>query len=252
MLSGKTAVVTGGASGNGREISQTFAEQGADIVVADVRREPRLDGPPTDELVEAETDQRATYVSCDVSNEPDLVRAVDAAEEYGGVDVMVNNAGVIRRREFAETDPEEYTETMNINTFSAFFGTQAAAARMSEDGGAVINVASYRSDLGTGQYVDYCASKGGIKAMTYALADALGPSVRVNSIHPGIIETAQTIKDSQVVGTAAEDEYADAIPRGRIGRPEDVANAALYLASDLADYVTGESLYVDGGLTHTR
>lgn len=253
LLAGRTAVVTGGASGNGWAISTAFAEAGADVVVADVREEPREGGTPTPELVR-EAGSEASFVACDVTDLETLETAVEAADEFGGVDVMVNNAGVFRSETFLEVTPEAYERLMAVNVRGVFFGTQYAARRMVADGrgGSVINLSSVAGLEGSARYVTYCTSKGAVRLLTYATAAELGPEgVRVNAIHPGIIETAMTTDDVPLVGSAESEALRGRIPAGRFGRPEDVADAALYLASDLADYVNGESLVVDGGMTST-
>jgi NAD(P)-dependent dehydrogenase (short-subunit alcohol dehydrogenase family) len=253
LLTDRTAVVTGGASGNGRAISLAFAEEGADVVVADLREEPREGGTPTHELVR-ETGSAATFVECDVTDLDTLEAAVDAADGFGGVDVMVNNAGVFRSETFLEVPPEEYRRLMDVNVRGVFFGTQYAARRMVEDdrGGSVINLSSVAGLRGSANYVTYCTSKGAVRLLTYATAAELGPEgVRVNAIHPGVIETAMTTEDVPIVGSGGSESLRETIPSRRFGTPEDVADAALYLASDLADYVNGESLVVDGGMTST-
>ncbi|MEF8842899.1 MAG: SDR family oxidoreductase [Haloarculaceae archaeon] len=253
LLADRTAVVTGGASGNGRAISLAFAEEGANVVVADLREEPREGGTPTHELVR-ETGSEATFVECDVTDLDTLEAAVDAAEPFGGVDVMVNNAGIFRSETFLEVTPEEYRQLMDVNVRGVFFGTQYAARRMVEDdrGGSVINLSSVAGLEGSAGYATYCTSKGAVRLLTYATAAELGPEgVRVNAIHPGVIETAMTTDDVPIVGTEAGESFLEQIPSRRFGVPADVADAALYLASDLADYVNGESLVVDGGMTNT-
>jgi len=253
LLSGKTAVVTGGSSGNGRSIAQTFAAEGASIIVADIQAEPREGGKPTHELVASDHGVDATYVECDVTNLDQLEAAVDAADEFGGVDVMVNNAGIFREETFSEVEPDAYDQMMDINVKGVFFGAQYAARKMSTNGGgSIINMSSNAGLEGSAGFVTYCTSKGAVRLMTYALADELGPEgIRVNAIHPGAIETAMLKEDVAIVGTEAEEGYRQTIPLRRLGQPEDVANAALYLASDLASYVNGESLYVDGGMTNS-
>jgi len=253
LLSDRTAVVTGGASGNGRAISVAFAEAGADVVVADLREEPRESGTPTHDLVE-EAGSGAAFVECDVTDLDSLEAAVDAADEFGGVDVMVNNAGIFRSETFLEVTPEEYEGLMDVNVRGVFFGTQYAARKMIEEGrgGSVINLSSVAGLEGSANYVTYCTSKGAVRLLTYATAAELGPEgVRVNAIHPGLIETSMTTDDVPIVGTEAGESFLEQIPSRRFGTPEDVADAALYLASDLADYVNGESLVVDGGMHNT-
>jgi NAD(P)-dependent dehydrogenase (short-subunit alcohol dehydrogenase family) len=253
LLADSTAVVTGGASGNGRAIALAFAEHGADVVVADLQREPRTGGEPTDERVRAETDARATFVACDVSDRDDLRAAVAAADEFGGIDVMVNNAGVIQETPFLEVTEDEFEQVMDVNLRGTFFGAQAAAEAMVERGeGCIINLSSVAGIRGAANNATYCTSKGGVRLLTYSLAAELGSEgVRVNAIHPGYIETAMLTEDVPLIGTDAQETLERQIPQGRLGAPEDVAGAAVYLASDLADYVNGESLVVDGGNVST-
>jgi NAD(P)-dependent dehydrogenase (short-subunit alcohol dehydrogenase family) len=254
LLDGEVAVVTGGASGIGRQIALTYAGQGADVVVADLRESPREGGQPTHERVEAETDASATYVECDVTDVPTIETAVEAAEEFGGVSVMVNNAGRFRDESFLEVTPEQFDDLMALNVRGTFFGAQAAARRMVEAGteGTVINLSSVAGLSGTAGFATYCTSKGAVRLLTYALADELGDEgVRVNAIHPGIVETTMTTEDVPLVGTDQSGAALDRVPSGRWGQPEDVADAALYLASDLSSYVNGSSLVVDGGMTNT-
>ncbi|WP_459887188.1 SDR family oxidoreductase [Halostagnicola bangensis] len=254
MLSDRVAVITGASSGNGRAIARRFAEEGADIVIADIQEEPREGGEPTHELIDSETDASATYVDCDVSSQSDLEEAVDTAEEFGGVDVMVNNAGIFHGDEFLEVDEETYDRMMDINVKGTYFGAQAAAKRMVEsDGGSIINLSSVAGLEGSADFVTYCGTKGAVRLLTYAMAANLGPEgIRVNVIHPGLIETMMTTEDVEIMGTEAEEGFVQGIPSRRAGQPEDVADAALYLASDLSGYVNGESLVVDGGMTNTQ
>lgn len=255
MLADETAVVTGGASGNGRAIALTFAEEGADVVVADLEETPREGGTPTHERVREETDSDAKYVECDVSNVDDLAGMVDAAEEFGGVTVMVNNAGITESRSFLETTEEQYDALMDVNLKGVFFGAQAAAKSMVErgQGGSIINISSTSGLTGRPDGVAYCASKGGVRLLTYALAASLAPDVRVNAIHPDVTETAMTKSDLDIVGSPSGEAYVEQdILLGRAGKPEDVAGAALYLASDMASFVTGHSMVVDGGVMATK
>jgi len=253
LLADNSAVVTGGASGNGRAIALAFAEHGADVVIADVQREPRTDGVPTDERIESETDARVTFVRCDVSDRDDCRKAVEAADAFGGVDVMINNAGILRETPFLEVTEDEFDEMLAVNLKGVFFGAQAAAEVMLERGeGCIINLSSVAGIQGAPTNTTYCASKGGVRLLTYSLAAELGPQgVRVNAIHPGYIETAMLTEDVPLLGTDAQATLEEQIPQSRLGRPEDVAGAAVYLASDLADYVNGESLVVDGGNVST-
>ncbi|ELZ06599.1 SDR family oxidoreductase [Natrialba aegyptia] len=254
MLEDDVTIVTGGSSGNGRAIARQFATEGSDVVVADIRDSPREGGTPTHELIEEETDAGATFVECDVTSVGDLENAVGAADEFGGVTVMVNNAGIFHGEEFLEVGEDDFDRMMDINVKGVYFGAQAAANRMVEaDGGRIINLSSIAGLEGAGDFVTYCGTKGAIRLLTYAMAAKLGPEgVRVNAIHPGLIETTMTTDDVEIFGTEAESGYLETIPSRRAGQPEDVADAALYLASDLSSYINGESLVVDGGLTNTQ
>jgi len=251
LLAGKAAVVTGGASGLGRAISRTFAEHGADVVVADVRETPRGGGDPTHEVIAEETEQSAEFVDCDVTDRAALGAAVDAAEPFGGIDVMVNNAGISDETDFFEVTEAEYDRLMDINAKGVFFGSQAAAERFLEngDGGAIVNMASLAADRTGAVPETYVASKGAVQSLTYKLADRFGDDgIRVNAIKPSFTDTAMVAESSMSAGQAAV--LKEMIPVGRFAEPEEIANVALFLASDLSSYVNGESILVDGGLAH--
>jgi len=260
LLSDRVAVVTGGSSGIGRGISLALAEHGADVVVADVREEPKEGGLPTHEQIAADTDAEATFVTCDVTNVADLEAAVEAADAFGGVNVMVNNAGIYHPEAFLETTEAEYQQMLDINLKGVFFGAQAAAARMVEngDGGSIINTSSVDGIFGHGDRPSYSASKGGVRLLTYSLAHRFGPDgIRVNAIHPGAVGTmiGSEFADADLDPEAAAEgmeQLLQMVPLGRMGQPEDIAGAAVFLASDLAGYVTGASLVVDGGWTCWR
>lgn len=251
LLREKVSIVTGAASGNGRAIAKTFAEHGSDVVVADLQSEPREGGHPTHEWIQEETDARATFVECDVTKPSDIDDATARADELGGLDVMVNNAGIFRDDDFIETSLEAYEIMMDINVKGVFLGAQAAAEKWRAEGtaGTIVNMSSSAGIRGSSRSAVYSTSKGAVRLLTYSLATELGPAgIRVNAIHPGLIETQMTTEDVPIFGDMKEEMYLEGIPLGRAGTPEDVANAALFLASDLASYVNGESLYVDGGM----
>lgn len=253
LLDGQTAVVTGAASGNGRGIAIELANHGADIVVADVREEPRKGGRTTHEVIRDETTARATHVVCDVTDPSDHRDVMDVAEEFGGVDIMVNNAGIVGDEcEMVDLDVEQYREVMRVNLDGAVYGSQVAADRMiaRSTKGSIINVCSLASFIGHHGIGPYSMSKGGLKLLTYTLATELGKhGIRVNAVHPGVIETA-LIEDMDVDEEMAAN-VTQSIPLQRLGTPNDVGSAVVYLASDLAGYVTGESHLVDGGMTNT-
>lgn len=250
LLTDRTAVVTGGSSGIGRGIALSLASHGADVVVADLDSEPRGGGMPTADLIAEETNADAAFVECDVSETTDLERAVDTAEEVGGLDIMVNNAGILHRKPFLDVTESDYDDLLDVNLRGTFFGSQIAARRMRASGGSIINVASDAALKGYGNRTTYCASKGAIRTLTYAMAEALGPhGVRVNAILPGLTETQmsslQRLDDDEI------EELFEKIPLQRAGHPADIGDVTVFFASDLANYVSGASLLVDGGLTNT-
>lgn len=245
LTEGKVVVVTGAASGLGRAMCVRFAEEGASVfVIADVLEIPREGGVPTSSLVQ-KLGARSVFVRTDVSSVDQLASAVSATDPFGGVDVMINNAGIVDRKDFLDVTEVEYERLMAINVKGTFFGAQLAAKAMLGAGktGSIINVSSVGGIHGSGTVSTYCASKGAVRLLTYALADALGPrGIRVNAIHPGLMETEMLKSD---LGGGNQLRF----PMGRKGRPSEVADAAVYLASDLASYVNGASIIVDGGLT---
>jgi NAD(P)-dependent dehydrogenase (short-subunit alcohol dehydrogenase family) len=244
-LTGETALVTGASSGIGRAIARRFAAAGADVVVADVRETPRKGGTPTHELI-----ADAAFVETDVSDPSAVRTAVDrTVATFGGLDVMVNNAGVYPGDQPVETVAEaDYDRVLDVNLKGTYFGSTVAAEAMREDGGgAIINLSSIAGVVGFGGGTTYGASKGGVASLTRSLAVELGPDgIRVNAISPGVVETAMTTEDTDAAGT-----MTDRVPLRRDGQPDDIAGAALFLASDDAAYVTGHDLVVDGGYTTT-
>ena len=246
-LSGKAVLVTGASSGNGRAIARRFAEEGASITVADVREDPRMGGKPTHELITDENGE-AQFVECDVSSIEDLQAAVEeTVDAFGALDIMVNNAGVERQLPIEEADEKDYDWLMNINLKGVYFGCQAAIQQMleQEHGGVIVNMSSMAGIRGLENSSLYCTSKGGVTNLTRELAVEHGENgIRVNALNPGFIETAMTMEDGETADT-----LLDQTPLGRAGQPEEVANTALFLASDESSYVTGHNLVMDGGFT---
>ena len=246
-LHGKTALVTGASSGNGRAIARKFAEAGANVTVADIREDPRMGGEPTHDLI-TDAGGDAQFVECDVSSIADLLAAVDATvDAYGSLDVMVNNAGVDRQKPIEEADEDDYDWLMEINLKGVYFGCQAAIQQMlDQDGeGVIVNMSSIGGIRGLNNSSLYCTSKGGVTNLTRELAVEHGENdIRVNALNPGFIETAMTMEDGDTA-----DGILDQTPLGRAGQPEEVAEAALFLASDQSSFVTGHNLVMDGGFT---
>jgi NAD(P)-dependent dehydrogenase (short-subunit alcohol dehydrogenase family) len=251
-LTDRVALVTGGSSGIGRSICSAFAQHGAHVVVADLQSEPREGGTPIVDHINAELDGSATYVECDVTDREQIEAAIAAAVDRGGLDVLVNNAGIFAESAIGDADLDEFDRIMEINVKGVYMCAQAGAAVMTQQdrGGSIINLSSVAGLQGTAPYSAYCASKGAVRLLTYALAEELGGSnVRVNAIHPGVIATSMTTDDVPLLGGESEEQFLQQIPLARFGEPEDVAGVALYLASDLSAYVSGASIVVDGGMS---
>jgi NAD(P)-dependent dehydrogenase (short-subunit alcohol dehydrogenase family) len=237
--------VTGGASAIGRAIALRFAQEGAAVVVADLREDPREGGDPTHEVITA-GGGRAVFVRTDVTSAADRESAVEAAEELGGLDVLVNNAGVLLpATRFTDVTEADYDLTLGVNAKGTYFMTQVAVRAMvaAKRPGVVINLSSIGGLQGVPGISAYSTAKGAVRLMTYALAQELGPrGIRVCALHPGVIDSSMTRRDLPV-----DDDTGAYVPLRRMGQPNDVAGAAVFLASDLAGFVTGASLTVDGG-----
>jgi glucose 1-dehydrogenase len=252
-LADRTIVVTGGSSGLGRAMALAFAEHGADVVVGDVRRDPREGGAPTDAEITARGGS-AVFVEADVSRAEDIDRLVAAAVERGGrLDVIVNNAVVAGRHSkgLLETTPEDWDAIMAVGLRGVFLCCRRAVEQMlgqeprGEVRGRIINLSSQHGMVGTPGHVAYCAAKGGVVNLTRQLAVDFGRrGIMVNAIAPGkILTTPLDEPDTDEIL-----EYSRArTPFSRLGRPEDVAGAAVFLASDDSSYMSGTNLLVDGG-----
>lgn len=249
MLDDRIAIVTGGSSGNGRAIAHRFAEHGAKVIVADIRETGREGGTPTADAINAERPGRARFIRSDVSRIEELKALVDAAESWGGLDVMVNNAGIIIKEPILDATEAVFHRMVDVNVKSVYFGSQLAGrAMIKRKAGSIINMCSVAGMRGTGGYSAYNVTKGAVRLLTSSLSDELGPhGIRVNNVNPGIIRTQMNIEDDPVIGTEVGEGYLPLIPARRWGEPEDIADACLYLASDLSRYVMGASLIVDGG-----
>jgi NAD(P)-dependent dehydrogenase (short-subunit alcohol dehydrogenase family) len=245
LLAGQVAVVTGGASGLGRATALRLASAGVSgIVVADLREEPREGGESTTTTL-GDLGVPSTFVQCDVTSPGSIAAAVAAADAFGGVTIMVPAAGILRMEDVLEVSEADFDSMMAVNVKGTFFSCQAAARSMVAGGreGSIVTISSVGGVLGSASMPTYNISKGAVRMLTYSLAASLGPrGIRVNAVHPGVIETAMTQQDTHLA-----DEPATSVPLGRLGVPNDVADAIVYLASPLAAYTTGTSLFVDGG-----
>ena len=244
-LSGKVAIVTGAAMGNGKAIGLGLVEAGADLVVADV------DAGAAKETVDAAVGlgRRATVVSVDVSRRVDVERmTAHALAEFGQIDILVNNAGVTSRWDILELPETEWDRVLAINLKGVFLCTQAVARVMVDSGrgGKIINISSTAAKRGVPDGVHYSASKGGVEQLTRATARALASrGVYVNAIAPGVMDTP--LLQPFLADPERREHYARSIPLGRIGHPRDLVGAAVFLASDASDFVTGTVVRVDGG-----
>ncbi|MDE0303917.1 MAG: SDR family oxidoreductase [Albidovulum sp.] len=249
LLKDKIAIVTGGSSGNGRAIAIKFADEGAVVIVADLTEKPREGGKSTSDLINEKHPGAARFIECDVSKVEQLESLVEVAESSGGLGIMVNNAGILKKQPVLEATEDIFRLMVDVNVKSVLFSSQAAAkAMVPRKSGAIINICSIAGMRGTGGYCHYNLSKGAVRLLTLSLADELGPhGIRVNNVNPGIMRTQMNVVDDPVIGTETGESYLDSIPARRWGEPGDVADACAYLASDLAKYVMGASLTVDGG-----
>jgi NAD(P)-dependent dehydrogenase (short-subunit alcohol dehydrogenase family) len=249
MLKNRVAIVTGASSGNGRAIALAYARQGAKVILADLTPVPREGGDTTEALINADHPGQARYLHCDVSRTADLAAVVDAAEDWGGLDILVNNAGILKKQPILEATEAVFQQMIDVNVKSVFFASQAAARVMiPRKRGVIINMCSIAGMRGTGGFSHYNLTKGAVRLLTYALADELGPhGIRVNNMAPGIMRTQMNVVDDPVIGTATGEGYLDMIPARRWGEPSEVADACVYLASDMATYVMGTTHVVDGG-----
>ncbi len=247
-LSGRSALITGGASGIGRAIAALFARQGASVAIADL---DSMAGGLAAELITG-TGGRAIFVHCDVTRAADCAGAVQKTlAAFGGLDILCNNAGIIRRATVPEMNEEDWDRVMAVNLKSIFLLARHAIPIMTcGGGGAIINISSGWGMVGGRKAAAYCASKGGVVLLTKAMAlDHAAQNIRVNCICPGDTDTAMLRREAEQLGEPLEAFLQDAArrPLGRIGSPEDIAQAALYLAGDAASFVTGTTLVVDGG-----
>lgn len=241
LLAGRTAVITGGAQGLGYAIAEVFVAEGARVVLGD------LDLGRTEAAAEALGGPGvARAARCDVTSSAEVDALVTATvEEFGGLHVMVNNAGITRDATLRKMTEEQFDEVIAVHLKGTWNGTRAAAAVMREQGcGAIVNMSSISGKVGLIGQTNYSAAKAGIVGLTKAAAKELAHlGVRVNAIQPGLIRSAMTEAMPQRIWDAKLAE----VPMGRAGEPEEVATVALFLASDLSSYMTGAVLEVTGG-----
>lgn len=244
-LAGKVAVVTGASKGIGAAIARRLAADGAAVVV-----NYASDGAGAERVVAEITERegRAVAVRADVSKEADVVRLFEEAKgAFGRVDVLVNNAGVYEFAPLEQVTAEHFRRQYDLNVLGLLFATREAVRHFGPDGGSVVNVSSVAATSAPPNASVYSGTKAAVNAISRSLAQELGPrKVRVNAVNPGMVET----EGVHAAGLAESDfrrQIEAQTPLGRIGRPDDIAPAVAYLASDEASWVTGETLYLSGG-----
>ena len=246
-LNGKVAIITGARRGMGRSHALTLAKAGVKVVVADISLED------CQKVVEEikKNGGEAMAIKCDVSQKSEVDEMVKKTiEKFGKIDILVNNAGICQFKPFLELTEEDWDRTLDINLKGYFLCAQAAAKEMiKQKSGVIINIASVamgQQGIGFPNIAHYCASKGGIVGMTEALAVELAPyNIRVNVIAPGMIETpmiSSVKQDPKMI-----EAMLARVPMRRVGRPEEVSNLVLFLASDDSSYMTGSTVVIDGG-----
>jgi len=248
FLKNKTAIVTGAGQGIGKGIALALAKEGCNIVTSDINKE-------TCEDVAAEIEKlgvKSIAVKCDVSKKEEVENLMkEAARAFKKVDILANNAGIFPFVSFEKMSEADWDKVININLKSIFLTSQAVLKIMPE-GGRIINTSSIASLVGFEGLVHYCASKGGINSMTRALAlELASKKITVNAVAPGAIDTPGASQPDQP-RTAFEEtrkQTVAMIPLARMGEPEDIAGAVVFLASDSASYITGQVIVVDGGWT---
>lgn len=243
-LDGKVALISGGARGQGAAAAQRFAGEGAKVVIGDL-----LDDEA--KAVAEELGESGLAVHLDVASEEDWAAAVDACvTTYGHLDVLLNNAGILKFAKLEEMTAEEYLSIVAVNQLGTFLGMRAVTPAMKRaGGGSIINVSSVEGLRGLPRLVAYTATKFAVRGMTKAAAVELGRhNIRVNSMHPGFIDTPMT-RAAGLENVDVNKLFKAGIPLQRVGTPEDMANLALFLASDESSYCTGAEFVADGGAT---
>jgi NAD(P)-dependent dehydrogenase (short-subunit alcohol dehydrogenase family) len=253
-LEGQVAIVTGGTSGIGRETVKNLAGQGCSIVIADIYEEPRpssgYEGPTAD--VVPDDDDEVVFVKCDVTSEEQVTALFEETlDEFGGLNILVNCAGTGTISKAAEMELENWNQTLNVNLTGTFLTSKLAliAFRDNDESekSTIVNISSSWGKVPGEGFPAYCASKAGVELFSKQLAlDYSADGIRVNTVLPGATETPLA---KPLLEIKSKEAFIEEIPMGRLGQPEEVAEAISFLVSDKASYITGESLEVNGGWT---
>jgi|SRR5579863_5506335 len=248
VLDGKVALITGGASGIGRATALLFARENAAVAITDINLQAGQE--VVQEIVHS--GGRAVFEPADITKPEDCQRVVDRTlREFGGIHVLFNNAGIIRRASILELEEDEWDRVMAVNVKSIFLLSRLVIPMMAKSGGgSIINMSSGWGLAGGPRAAVYCASKGAVVLLTKAMAIDHGSlNIRVNCICPGDTDTSMLRHEAEQLGETEARFLSESArrPLGRVGKPEEIAQAALYLASDAASFVTGTALVVDGG-----
>ncbi|MGE0304342.1 MAG: SDR family NAD(P)-dependent oxidoreductase [Acidimicrobiia bacterium] len=246
-LQGKRAIITGGASGIAKGCVARFLEEGAKVAALDVNAEG---------LEEWDTGEQSKAWTLDVSDSSQVFAVfAEAIEWLGGVDILVNGAGITTSGDPLELAEAEYDRVMDVNVKGSFLCIQAAGRDMRKrgSGGSIVNISSVAAELANAHHVHYSTSKGAVRMLTKAMAVALADdNIRVNAVGPGPVLTAMGQSEIYERDPAHMDRLLGRVLRGRVGTPEDIAAAVLFLASDEADFINGTTLYADGGVLAKR
>jgi 3-oxoacyl-[acyl-carrier protein] reductase len=244
-LAGKVAVVTGASKGIGASIAEHMAAEGASVVVNYSSSKAGADA--TVKRI-TEKDGRAVAIQADMSKPEDIRRLfADAKKAFGKIDILVNNAGIYEFAPLEAITPEHFHKQYNLNVLGLLLATQEAVKYFGADGGSIVNISSVVAALAPPNSAVYSGTKAAVNAITRSLAQELGPrKIRVNAINPGLVET-EGVHAMGVIGTDFHKGLLAQTPLGRIGQPQDIAPAAVFLASQDSSWITGETLYISGG-----
>jgi 3-oxoacyl-[acyl-carrier protein] reductase len=244
-LSGKVAVVTGASKGIGAAIARHLAAEGAAVVVNYASSKAGADNVVADIKAKG---GRAVAVQADVAKPADVQRLFNEAKQaFGRIDVLVNNAGIYQFAPLEEVTPELFHRQFNLNVLGLLLSTQEAVKHFGPDGGSVVNISSVAATLAPPNTSVYSGTKAAVDAITRSLAKELGPrKIRVNSINPGMVET-EGLHEAGIAESDFRKQVEATTPLGRIGQPQDIAPAAVFLASGDSGWITGETFYISGG-----